>query len=770
MKRILLPLALLSLLIPFTTPDRIAAASSPTDGARQSMPVERSQIQTRLEAPSVVNVPVGTPARITVRVTASGGRIPKGRVVLWDVDIPNAATFASHTITLDKRGTATFVVREELPGVPFDVKDVTVYYVPKSGSRFAAATSNAFELGMYLWPSSLAMSLGRNDGNGQAVPLDLSLTSPTGGYAPSGDVTITDVAPSGTCQTRISSAFPFRDTGQAVVLADLPAGQNTVSAAYAGDAYYGATNTPDTTVNITAGGRQDGSCPSGWARLQSSSASPLSGSYIPMRRYGFPEPYGEYDQTALANPNVGTLVVQLDWADVEPQPGVFNFAPADAEVQAAIAQGKQVALLLRFQAGLILSGSSTTCSWNYGHAQLMPRWVGDSLGESDSFCSHGTALTIPRYWGAPFLSLWTAFVDEVAAHFAPDASHIAYVRAPVGLGDEAEPMTGPNSKPISSDMRQLLAWGYTPQLWEAWQEDMLTYYQRAFSYAPWVLYTINHQAVNDQCTSAATITIPTFAGLTVPCTGRPVEVDVAEWAVDHGFGLGQNSLDSSWIWRNPAKDDPPAGDVNTIFAYAMQHTPRPFMELQTFQAESYWCKLSVPTGLPPCRVNHHAFPNVEQDVSYARSHGAGTVEWYGDDLDNPELQPAIGLWTQLARMPGTDRIPTCVEVTPSQFTAAARSRIKVTIGISAPGISGFIPGGTVVLSDDITGKHLATLHIAPDVGTATVSVTVPKTKYHHINLSAAYEDTFKLAGRTSGTLLWLPSTSSNVRVDVTRVG
>src|SRR5579884_2439313 len=175
MKRILLPLALLSLLIPFTTPDRIAAASSPTDGARQSMPVERSQIQTRLEAPSVVNVPVGTPARITVRVTASGGRIPKGRVVLWDVDIPNAATFASHTITLDKRGTATFVVREELPGVPFDVKDVTVYYVPKSGSRFAAATSNAFELGMYLWPSSLAMSLGRNDGNGQAVPLDLSL-------------------------------------------------------------------------------------------------------------------------------------------------------------------------------------------------------------------------------------------------------------------------------------------------------------------------------------------------------------------------------------------------------------------------------------------------------------------------------------------------------------------------------------------------------------------------------------------------------------------
>ena len=200
------------------------------------------------------------------------------------------------------------------------------------------------------------------------------------------------------------------------------------------------------------------------------------------------------------SPDAGVLVVQLNWRDIEPSEGQFDFSKADAEVRAAISQGKRIALVLRFQAGLILSGSSDKCAWNYAHAQLLPRWVGDALGSSDSFCSGGTTLTIPKYWGAPFITLWTSYVSQVAAHFAPFAPYVAYVRAPVGLGDEGKVITGPNSKPKREDLQRLLQWGYNPQLWEAWQEDMLLFYRQAFPYSPWVLYTINQQDINDKCT------------------------------------------------------------------------------------------------------------------------------------------------------------------------------------------------------------------------------------------------------------------------------
>lgn len=726
---------------------------------------------THVRVPSVVSAPLGTTAAITVRVTADGTSVaPAGYVALWNVDIPSAARFVSHTVALDAQGVAVFRISESLPGVPFSISGIKIYYVPTL-SMFAASTSPAFVLEMSKLAANLSVAPSRSDGNGGAVPLMVSSPGASGAF-PVGDLTLADASTGGVCTARLSGALRYDSAGQAAVIVDLPAGHNVLTVNYLGDAYF-ASQQAASAIDVTTPGRVDSGCPTGWARLVPPAPAPSSGGDLPMLKYGFPRPYGQYNPQSLSAPDVGTLVVGLAWSDVEPARGQFDFSRADAEVQAAIAQGKKVALVLRFQSGGIVSGTSPSCAWNFGHAQLIPKWVADALGASNSFCSHGTALTIPKYWSASFIALWTGAVEAIAAHFAPYASDVAYVRGPVGLGDEAEPITGPDSKPTSGDRRQLLNWGYNPQLWEAWQEDMLTFYREAFWYAPWVLYTINHQDLNNKCNDAAPV-IPTlpavnsFAVRAIPCTGRSLEIDVAEWAVDHGFGLAQNSLDSSWIWRDPVKADPSAGHVNQIFAHALGHSPRPLIELETYQAETYSCNFGISKGLPHCGRDPYAILNTESDISYARSHGVTTIEWYEDDLANPKLRPIIDLWRQIQAAPGQGKIPTVVGIMPDRTSVKAGAELRAVVSVSAPGVSGFYPGGTVTISDDITGHHFKTVTIPPNAGSVTVKLKMTRAEYGHVNLSASYVDKFQIGSKTTGTWLWLPSTSSNQEVIVSR--
>jgi len=784
----------------------------------------------------VVDAPVGSIEDINVQVTAAHSkRVPTGYVALWDSDIPSAVRFLPHTpvgrgsrghaVCLDSNGDATFELQESLPGVPFDVKVPSgdLYYVPSPSTRFAGNDySTSFELRMHLWPAQLSVTLGRDDGNGQATPIDVSVSSPGPTMpgretVPAGNIVVSD--PFNGCESVVSGAFPYRGTGQATLDVDLPAGQNALDFTYTGDAFFGSDQVSVTPSDVSTGGWT--SCPTtNWATLAPQTyVPPSSGSDIPMFNYGFPPTtldrtnticcFGAYSPAALANPQVGTLVVQLDWSDVEPLAPVPDFALVDAEVNAAISQGKKIALLLRFQAGSVLSGTTNSCDYT---TQLLPSWVvADLAATSESFCSLGTGLTIPEYWGAEFMYPWMAFVDQVAAHFSYDCSILAnqiqsicvdtanqyqpsditYVRAPVGLGDEAKPITGPNSKPTPADVRKLDTMGYTPQLWEAWQEDMLSFYKQAFAYSPWVLYSVNQQ---DKCVGAAQVSVATFQPQTISCTGNTVDVDVAEWAVDHGFGLAQNSLDPCWVYQrtDPIRADPQPGYVNTIFAYALSHDPRPFIELQPDEALSTWCNPDVARGLSPCYANPKVFLDAEYDVSFARSHGISAIEWYDaecvtgsawchdpatnlrtpDDLTNPVLQPIICLWRRLEAIPGTDRIPTIVTATSADFTVKAGARLDVRITIAAPGlagcpasgngnadVAGFIPGGTVQLFDDYTGELLGKpVTIAPDTGTVTVRVKVPGNGNSHIDLAATYSD---------NTWLWLPSTSSDTRVVVT---
>ncbi len=767
----MLLLALVSLVVasvvrtgsPRTTFARSSAGNLGIEAAASSTRL----VKTHIRLPALVDVPLGSTAEIPVRVSARGtNSIPAGSVRFWDPDIPRSARFISHTLKLDGQGKATFTVKEHPPGVPFDAKHVTVYYVPAKGSPFAPTTSHRLDLRMRLWEAGLSIKFGRHSYIGRPQRIRVALSSLAGGV-PVGDLIVSDKSYAGNCQLRVPSALTYADSGQTLLMLDLPEGLNTLTVSYAGDAYFAPDSSNTISIFIPIGGRPDGVCPSNWARSPLNRDTTMSGD-TPLRRYGFPRRYGQYRHKALANPNVGTFVVQLNWSDVEPRKGHFHFGKADAELRSAISLNKKVALVLRFQSGLILSGTSKDCGWNYGHAQLLPRWAGRALGPANSFCSHGTALTIPRYWSAGFIALWTGFVNRVAAHFAPYAADIAYVRGPVGLGDEGEAITGPNTRPIGADTRHLIRWGYTPQLWEAWQEDMLSLYHGAFSYAPWVLYTINRQDVNDDCRAPLTPEIPTFQPAPIPCTGRPVEVDVGEWAVDHGFGLAQNSLSSSWLWHGPARSNPSAGSVNTVLAYALKHAPQPFIELQTFQAESYWCNLAVPRGLPPCRINPDAFVNLEQDVSYAYRHGATTMEWYEDDLTNPRVRPVIDLWRQIETFPTRAKIPTVVGLTPGRAVVRPGDNLPVSIAVWAPGISGFTPGGTVVISDDITGKRLKRVQVPPTAGSVTAVVKVPSTVNTHIDLTASYSDTFRDRNHRTGTWLWRSSRSTPARIPIVR--
>ena len=746
--------------------------------AHESFAATRS-VNTKIIVPKVIDVPLGQKAEISVRVASSSGEVPRGKVLLWNRDIPDSVTFNSHTVTLDAHGRGAFMLSQTPPWVPFAVDNASVSYMPAHDSNFNSSRSGRFSIRMHRWQTTLALSLGGQTSRGTTVSIDLAMTG-VRGITPSGDVRVADTVDGLTCSSTLGAALPFRGSGRARLALDLPKGRNALHVDYLGDAFFDPRSSATLTVPIKTG-RQTKRCAAGWAHLaQPAWAPPLSAADIPLYKYGFPRNYGDFRRKALENRDAGTLVVQLDWEDVEPQKGRFHFGKADTELRYAIRHGRSVALLLRFQAGSTIAGSTSNCRWSFGgdarinHNQFLPLWAAKELGSGNSFCSKRTSLVMPNYWSHTFLRLWLGYVDTVAAHYVRYRDRIVYVRGAVGIGDEGRYATGPNFHPSQYDVRRYKHWGYTPQRWEAWQEDMLSYYARAFSYVPTsrILYTINHQDRN-QCSGRVREPIPPFKPLTIPCTGRGVELDVAKWAVDHGYGLAQNELDPYWVWSNPDHDNPRAGDLNRVFAYAMSHKQKPFIELQTFEAQSYSCNFAVPSGLPPCWNNGRALPAMESDIAYARRHGVSTLEWYEQDLINPKLQPALDLWTQLERTPGHDPIPTLTTVQPDGARALRGHELEVTISVSAPGISGFSPGGTVILSDEATGRHLRVIggparcgvciQIPPNTGSVNARVVLPETSQEHINISGWYLDKLEFRnGATGGTGLWRQSRSANM--------
>jgi hypothetical protein len=328
-----------------------------------------------------------------------------------------------------------------------------------------------------------------------------------------------------------------------------------------------------------------------------------------------PGGYGTYNQAALTDPTIGAVDINLNWYQVEPQSGAFNFAPADQEVAAWAADGKKVTLELRFQHEANVPGICTSDGW-------LPPWVAASI---PTLCekSNGNGLVVPDYLSQTFQSDWRKYVATVAGHFAngPYKADVTYVRVALGLGAESfplEPCYNPAAQGCSeaayeANVQKLQAWGYTASSWLRWQEGLLAYYKGTFTYTT-VIYPINQMLS------------PTSNRLNInPATGHPIEMDVAYWAAARGIGLGQEGLDGPY-----AKD---YAKFNEISAYVWRHYPDTYLQFQTVSEVSN-------KGTSTCS----AACLFQEDVRAAEHYHARSIEWYAADDANPAFQPFLDQW------------------------------------------------------------------------------------------------------------------------------
>lgn len=299
------------------------------------------------------------------------------------------------------------------------------------------------------------------------------------------------------------------------------------------------------------------------------------------------ESYGTYNPTALSNPNIRAVDVNMNWASVEPQQGMFNFGPADNEVAAWAKQRKKFTLIVRYidETGI---AHGTDCNIR----QFLPAW---EIMRIQHFCDMDRRTIIPDYFGPTFEGDLKAYVKAIADHFAisPYRNNLLYVRIGLGLGGEGFPLTPGGD--YAFDKQRLESWGYTPAAWAAWQKALLTYYKSVFPYTT-IIYPVN--------------------GLdTDQTTGQPVQVEVAEWAASQGMGIGQQGL-------RPQSNYP-------LFQSLRSKYPGIYIQFQTV--------LAINGGKD----------QVQGDIQAASRNGAQFIEWYSQDATNPSFQSLFAQWQQM---------------------------------------------------------------------------------------------------------------------------
>jgi len=252
--------------------------------------------------------------------------------------------------------------------------------------------------------------------------------------------------------------------------------------------------------------------------------------------------YGTYNPAALNNPNIAAVDINMNWASVEPQQGVFNWKPADDEMAAWVQQGKKFTIVARF----INEGRG-----NCNGFQMLPAW---EISRVPYFCST-TGQIIPDYFDATFKADLKAYAQAIAQHMAasPYRDKLLYIRLGIGMGGEGFPVPNPTNANIA-DAGQLQNYGYTPTAWAAWQRDLMTYYKSVFPFTT-IIYPVNGQDIDQ-------------------ATGQDVSVENANWAAAHGFGVGQQGL-------RPGTQSP-------LFQSLRSRYPHLYIQYQTFGvANSY---------------------------------------------------------------------------------------------------------------------------------------------------------------------------------------
>jgi hypothetical protein len=303
--------------------------------------------------------------------------------------------------------------------------------------------------------------------------------------------------------------------------------------------------------------------------------------------------YGQYDPAALHDSWVQSVIINLDWSQVERSPGSFDWAPLDQTATTWANAGKHVVLVVR-AANEIGGGCSAT-----GWGQILPGWeinaLHNALGRTGTFCDKGVNSLVPDWFSGTFQSDFLAFVRALGAHVTaqPYYDSISYVRIGVGLGGEAFFLFPQNG--YSADKSWMETnWGYSPQAWENFQETMLGAYDAAFPAPVQVIYPINAQD-------------------TAP-DGNPVDYNVARWAITNfsNIGIGAECLEPSGIGQY--------GDFGPIVTLLRDSHPNAYIQFQT------------------CGVTTSA--SEEQGIiNAAEGYGAKSIEWYESTIVSPPSVP-----------------------------------------------------------------------------------------------------------------------------------
>lgn len=336
---------------------------------------------------------------------------------------------------------------------------------------------------------------------------------------------------------------------------------------------------------------------------QQSQKQTVGTEYFPANiEYEPSEGYGVYKPANLANPNISAIDLNMNWSAVEPQQGVFDWAPADKVAAAWASKGKQIVIVVRY-IHEISDNSSDGCDDN---GQYLPSW---EIARIPTYCDFDKNTVVPDYFNATFQSDLKAYIQAIADHFAnsPYRNDVAYARVGVGVGAEGYYLYGVNQDcgtgnacDFQTDKQQLIARGYTPHSWAVWQEQMLAAFHKSFSYTQ-LIYPIVQQDVDQ-------------------VTGEQVSVEVAKWAAAHGIGLGEEGLLPSTVNTSYA-------GMNIIFPYIQSQYPGTYIQFQTVSGVS-------------------SIRNVRGDIQAAEQLGACSIEWYGNVAVNPSYQSLFAEWQQ----------------------------------------------------------------------------------------------------------------------------
>jgi hypothetical protein len=316
---------------------------------------------------------------------------------------------------------------------------------------------------------------------------------------------------------------------------------------------------------------------------------------------------GAGSAAALANPAVGAVAIPLDWASIEPRSGQLRFATLDQTAAAWTAQGKNFILIVRFanESG----GGAHGCSGT----GFLPAW---EVARIPTYCDSDMNMVIPDYFDPTFQSDFLAYVRAIAAHVGASSyrSHLLYVRIGLGLAGEGFPVmpcpAGVWCDSKTTDLSQLVAWGYSTHAWARWQEQMLLHYRALFAFTcTRVIYPMGDYGVDG-------------------VTHQLVDVEVAEWAANHGFGLGAQGLVPSPTYSSYA-------GIGTIVTYVRAHDPQTLIQFQTWSslqqsATTLYDVTCVALG----------------DIVNAEQLGAQSIEWYDTDATNPDLLALLAAWQQ----------------------------------------------------------------------------------------------------------------------------